>query len=45
MATKLSAEMAFSPVRLVLEDTGTITLPLLLHCTGVFLCVWGVSTS
>jgi len=34
------ATRALSPVRLVLK----VTLFLLLHCTGVFLCFWGVLT-
>ena len=34
------ATRTLSPVRLVLK----VTLFLLLHCTGVFLCFWGVLT-
>ena len=34
------ATRALSPVKLVLK----VTLFLLLHCTGVFLCFWGVLT-
>ena len=34
------ATRTLSPVRLVLK----VTLFLLLHCTGVFLCIWGVLT-
>ena len=34
------AKRTLSPVRLVLK----VTLFLLLHCTGVFLCFWGVLT-
>ena len=34
------ATRTLSPVRLVLK----FTLFLLLHCTGVFLCFWGVLT-
>jgi hypothetical protein len=36
----LYAKRTLSPVRLVLM----VTLFLLLHCTGVFLCFWGVLT-
>jgi len=36
----LYATRALSPVRLVLK----VTLFLLLHFTGVFLCIWGVLT-
>ena len=32
------AKRTLSPVRLVLK----VTLILLLHCTGLFLCFWGV---
>jgi len=35
------AKRALSPVRPVLK----VTLFLLLHCTGVFLCIWGVPIS
>ena len=34
------ATRTLSPVKLVLK----VTLFLLLHCTGVFLCFWGVLT-
>ena len=34
------AKGTLSPVRHVLK----VTLFLLLHCTGVFLCIWGVLT-
>ena len=34
------ATRTLSPVRLFLK----VTLFLLLHCTGVFLCFWGVLT-
>jgi len=34
----LYATRTLGPVRLVLK----VTLCLLLHCTGVFLCIWGV---
>ena len=34
------ATRTLSPVRIVLK----VTLFLLLHCTGVFLCFWGVLT-
>jgi len=34
------ATRTLSPVRLVLK----VILFLLLHCTGVFLCFWGVLT-
>jgi len=36
----LYAKRTFSPVRLVLK----VTLFLLLHFTGVLLCIWGVLT-
>ena len=36
----LYATRTLSPVRLVLK----VSLFLLLHCTGVFLCFWGVIT-
>ena len=36
----LYAKRTLSPVGLVLK----VTLCLLLHCTGVFLCFWGVLT-
>ena len=36
----LYAKWTLSPVRLVLK----VTLLLQLHCTGVFLCIWGVLT-
>jgi len=36
----LYATRTLSPGRLVLK----VTLFLLLHCTGVFLCIWGVLT-
>ena len=36
----LYAKRALSPVRLALK----VTLFLLLHCKGVFLCIWGVLT-
>ena len=36
----LYAKRKLSPVRLVLM----VTLSLLLHCKGVFLCIWGVLT-
>jgi len=35
-----NATRTLSPVRLVLK----VTLFLLLHCKGVFLCLWGVLT-
>ena len=34
----LYAKRALSPIRLVLK----VILFLLLHCTAVFLCIWGV---